>query len=276
VQIVAAFVLFGFGWRVETIGLPGLGGVPAGSLSLALTVAWVVFVTNALNLIDGLDGLAGGVALVAAVASALLLGPDGGAARRVAVALAGALAGFLWFNLSPALIFMGDAGSLFVGFVLAALTLRAGAASAPGAFPTVPMLLLAVPLLDTTEAIRRRVIAAAHASGSAFDFVREVRRRVFAPDGLHVHHRLVKGGLSTRRAVLVLWAIAASFAVTGWLTLHWALAGVALAAGFALTSWRGLGALDRRLAPAVAPAPLVVTGTVAAGAADDEEIRRAA
>jgi UDP-GlcNAc:undecaprenyl-phosphate GlcNAc-1-phosphate transferase len=273
-QIGAALLLYAFGWRVETLGLPGVGSWPVGLLSLPLTVAWVVFATNALNLIDGLDGLATGVALVAAIAAGLLLGNDGGAARLAAAGLAGALAGFLWFNLNPALIFMGDAGSLFVGFVLSAITLRAGQVASPEAFPLVPMLLLAVPLLDTLAAIRRRTVAAARASRPGLGFLREAARRVFAPDGQHVHHRLVGSGVSTRRAVALLWGMAAWFALGGFLLPHSTVAGAALVAGCGMMSWRGLGVIRARRAGESARPPVVLAGGgegAAAGGAGEPE-----
>lgn len=253
-QIAAAGCLYAFGWRVETLGVPGLGHVDVGAWSLALTVAWVVFVTNALNLIDGLDGLAAGLALVAAVAASWMLAASGAPSFLVAAALVGALAGFLWFNLSPALIFMGDTGSLFVGFVLSAITLRAAQLASTDAFPVVPALLLAVPMLDTLDAIRRRTIDAVAATGTLGAFLRDVRRRVFAPDGQHVHHRIVRSGLTPRRAVAVLWAVAAGFALAAGAMLAAPWLGLAMAAGLVAAAWRGLGRLDARLArPAEVP-----------------------
>jgi UDP-GlcNAc:undecaprenyl-phosphate/decaprenyl-phosphate GlcNAc-1-phosphate transferase len=248
VQIVAALCLYGFGWRVESLGIPGVGHVSVGAFSLPLTVAWVVFVTNALNLIDGLDGLAGGLALVAALAASWMLAATGSASFLVAAALAGALAGFLWFNLYPALIFMGDTGSLFVGFVLSAITLRASQLASLEAFPLVPVLLLAVPLLDTLDAIARRTLAAAAHAATPVAFLRDVRARVFAPDGMHVHHRLVKSGLTARRAVATLWLVAAGFAAAACLVVRAPLAGLGLAAVLAVFVVRRFAALDARLA----------------------------
>jgi UDP-GlcNAc:undecaprenyl-phosphate/decaprenyl-phosphate GlcNAc-1-phosphate transferase len=256
-QFAAAFLLYGFGWRVETIGLPGVGAWETGALSLPFTVAWVLLVTNAVNLIDGLDGLACGVALVATLATCAVVAPIGGQLLLVAAALAGALLGFLWFNLNPALIFMGDAGSLFIGFVLSAITLRAGQLSSPESFPLVPVLLLMVPLYDTCDAIRRRTVAAARTSRSVVDFVHRVRGRLFAPDGLHVHHRLVRAGLSTRRAVMVLWLAAATFAVTGCLLLRERTVGLLLLVAFAALTWHAFRLLRIRLVEAL-PAPLVI------------------
>src|SRR5207253_5523726 len=100
------------------------------------------------------------------IAIAMLIGDAGGPLVLVAASLGGALLGFLWFNLNPALIFMGDAGSLFVGFVLAAMTLRSGQLLPHGAFPVIPMLVVAVPLFDTLDAIRRRSFAAAREARS--------------------------------------------------------------------------------------------------------------
>jgi UDP-GlcNAc:undecaprenyl-phosphate GlcNAc-1-phosphate transferase len=216
-SVLAGLALYAGGWRAGALGFPGLGSVPTGAFALPLTVLWVVVVTNAINLIDGLDGLATGVALVATLGLLVLPG-SAGPERALALALAGALLGFLWFNLHPALIFMGDAGSLFVGFVLAALTLRAGSAAAPDAFPLVPILVLALPLADTTFAIARRGLAATRAARSPASLVGEVGRRVFAPDRGHVHHLLLQAGFSQRRSVALLWAVAASFAFAGWLT----------------------------------------------------------
>src|SRR6185295_19958146 len=103
------------------------------------------------------------VALTSALALVLILGPQHPFARIAAVALAGALLGFLWFNFNPALIFMGDSGSLFVGFVLSAITLRAGQGHG-STFPIVPLMLVALPLLDTLSAIVRRALRTVRAS----------------------------------------------------------------------------------------------------------------
>ena len=250
-SVVAAFALYLGGWRVETLGIPGLGTVATGALGTPILVFWVVLVTNAINLIDGLDGLATGVAVVACVA--LLVMPGSPIVdRAVALALAGALLGFLWFNLHPALIFMGDAGSLFVGFVLAALTLKAGQGT-PGAFPLVPMLLLAVPLADTGYAIARRAYAGLLAARSKRMVFGEVARRVFAPDRGHMHHRLLEAGLSHGRSAALLWTAAASFALAGWVTATWSLVGSLMAVAAALV-WLGVG---RRLATRIAiPQPV--------------------
>jgi UDP-GlcNAc:undecaprenyl-phosphate GlcNAc-1-phosphate transferase len=257
-QTLAALVLFQFGWRVETIGIPGVGAVAAGPWSLPLTLMWTLAVTNAFNLIDGLDGLAGGLTLIAAVALLLLMPDASGPVAFATAALAGALLGFLWFNLNPALIFMGDAGSLFVGFVVASLALRIGQQASPTAFPLIPLLLVAVPLYDTFDAIRRRAWAAARATRSPIEFAREARRRVMAPDGLHVHHRLVRFGLSTRGAVARLWLAAAVFAGAGLVLAQAPVAGAVFAVIACVLTSRGL-AMMRSLMAAAPPEPAAAT-----------------
>ena len=253
-QSTAGLLLYGFGWRIEHLGLPGLGAISVGILSLPLTVLWVLLVTNAINLIDGLDGLACGLALVSTLSICVLLAGTGGPLLLAAAALAGSLLGFLWFNLNPALIFMGDAGSLFVGFMLAAMPLRAGQLSPPGFFPMVPILLLIVPLFDTFDAVRRRTREVARGSRGPLDFLRGVKRHVFAPDGLHVHHRLIRAGYSTRRAVALLWGVAAMFAVSGCLLPHDQRFGLLMLGACVLVVGRGVQVLRSRLAKTV-PAP---------------------
>ena len=259
--VAGALVLWAGGWRVDSIGLPGVGAWDVGAWSLPLTIMWVVLVTNAMNLIDGLDGLASGVALVACIA--VLLMPGAGAAERaVAVALAGALLGFLWFNLNPALIFMGDAGSLFTGFVLAALALHAPAGAAPGWFPVVPALALAVPLADTLHAIGRRLLAAAREADSPWAFVRSAPRRMFTADRGHVHHLLQAAGWSPRRAAALLWAAALSFGIAACLCVRAGLPGIAwlvvMVSAWSWVGWRV--SLRLRRSPAtpevLAPAPV--------------------
>ncbi len=234
-QVAAASLVYLAGWRVEYVGLPGAGAWPAGVLSLPLTLGWIVFATNAINLIDGLDGLATGIALLTALAVFALVGPGTGSGV-IALALAGALLGFLWFNVSPALIFMGDAGSLFVGFAVATLTLRCAMKTGPEAFPALPMLLLAIPVIDAASAVMRRVAGARRASNSFPRWLREARTRVMTPDRSHLHHRLLDAGLSPRAAVAVLQGCAIPFALAAWLLDREVLAGLVLA-GLVVIVW---------------------------------------
>lgn len=199
VQIPAALllVLSGFGFRI--IELPWGGVVEIGLWGDVLAVLWVVGVTNAINLIDGLDGLAAGVCLIAlgaifvlAVANASLV------MAVVCVCLAGALLGFLVYNVHPASIFMGDAGSLFVGYVVAASSVMANFKSQTTVALGLPIMLLGLPLADTIFAIFRRTLRS---------------RSPFTADKEHIHHRLLSRGLSHRAAVWVMWGVAALCAV---------------------------------------------------------------
>ncbi len=244
--IASSLVLWAGGWRIESLGWPGLGAWDVGIWSLPLTLAWVVLVTNAVNLIDGLDGLASGVGIIACVA--VVLTPGMGAPERsIAVALAGALLGFLWFNLHPALIFMGDAGSLFVGLILAALLLHVPHGATQGWFPLLPGLVLAVPLTDTLYAIVRRLWAAACAARSPLAFVRTAPRRMFTADRGHVHHVLQVAGYSPRPAAAVLWAAAATFALAADVWTRHAAAGP-LVFGISIVAWSWVGwRVGRRL-----------------------------
>ncbi len=236
-QVVAALLLWHAGWRIDSLGLPGVGELPIAPFGLPLTVLWVVGVINAWNLIDGLDGLAGGLALVGALAAACLCVAAGDPAWALAVAVAGAAAGFLWFNAPPALIFMGDAGSHLLGVVLAALGLRLAAVGPEGTLPFVPMLLLAVPLADMLWAIVRRGRASATDDDAGRGRTRARLARIARADDAHVHHRLLAAGWTPASAVRLLWRVAAAFAVLG-VTLAFAPL-LALALSAIVAGWLG-------------------------------------
>jgi UDP-GlcNAc:undecaprenyl-phosphate/decaprenyl-phosphate GlcNAc-1-phosphate transferase len=202
VQFVVAIGLWAAGLRVEAIGGSIGASVDIGLLSLPLTVLWLVGIINAVNLIDGLDGLASGIALIAAVALfGTALVNDQVLLAVVMAAVSGALVGFLVFNFNPARIFLGDSGSLFLGYVLAVSSLwthhKAATATVVG---LLPLCVLAVPLIDTTLCIVRRVSRG---------------QSPFSPDREHLHHRLMALGLSHRGTVLTLYAVAAVFAFAG-------------------------------------------------------------
>lgn len=200
-QCAAALIAYTLGFRIEVLGLGPTLDVALGWLSLPLTVFWVVGVTNAFNLIDGLDGLAAGIALVAlgtTLAVALVLGND--EVVIVCVVLVGALLGFLRYNFSPARIFLGDSGSLFIGFMLAVLSVHGSMKSATVVLVAVPIFALALPLLDTSLAILRR-------------WLRGVPLSV--ADAHHVHHRLIALGFSHRRATVVMYLVASILAAVG-------------------------------------------------------------
>ncbi|WP_263784476.1 MraY family glycosyltransferase [Salinibacter grassmerensis] len=210
-QLVAAYLLLHSG---TILPLPGggtgalatnavSGTVAAGALPFSealyiipLSMLWIVGIINAVNLIDGLDGLATGIIGIAFLACAALFGVKGEIAlMAVGVVMAGALIGFLPHNFKPATIFMGDSGSLLLGYLLAGYTLQGPLHTDPVMALLILPVLLGVPLLDTGTAIIRRF-------GSA--------RTIFAPDRRHVHHRLVDRG-TEQGAVLILYGVGAWF-----------------------------------------------------------------
>jgi len=200
-QVVAALVAIYFGLRLNRATLGYGEGVRVGILSAPLILLWIIGVTNAYNLIDGLNGLAGGIALVAcATILAVSLGLGNIAVLIPAAALTGALLGFLRFNFPKARIFLGDAGSMSIGFLLAMLLLKAAEVPGPSVLVAVPILAMCVPLLDLTLAIIRRWLRGVPLSGA---------------DARHIHHRLMALGLTQQRTAIVLWCLAAGMAAFG-------------------------------------------------------------
>jgi UDP-GlcNAc:undecaprenyl-phosphate GlcNAc-1-phosphate transferase len=184
------------GPAIHTVMLPVVGTIPLGALAVPITALWFAGVVNALNLLDGLDGLAGGVALIAASAFAGLLLGLAPAAAIGAAALAGAIAGFLPWNLHQARVFLGDGGALFIGAVLAVTSIEAASA-----MPTaVPLLVLAVPLFDTALTVVRRAVS---------------RAPLFRADRGHVHHRLLDRGWSAGGVAALLSGCGVGCALAG-------------------------------------------------------------
>ena len=197
-QVAAAVIAWGIGLSLDRIFLPW-AIVDLGPLSLPITVAWIVGVINAVNLIDGLDGLASGVALSVLGAFGLLAAVDGvDPTLPIIAATVGAAVGFLAYNLHPATIIMGDTGSMFLGFVVAAVGISLTQDGVRPVAPWVPIVALGIPLLDTAWAVVRRT-----ARGEAF----------FVADRGHIHHLLLRGGLSQRDAMLTLTALSGALAL---------------------------------------------------------------
>lgn len=192
-QIIAAVVVCLFGTRFDVITHPFGGVMHLGWLSVPATVLWVIGVTNAINLIDGLDGLAAGTAVIAATTMAVVAGLEGRVLfAGFALILAAAVLGFLPYNFSPAKIFMGDSGSMFLGFTLATLAVQGLTKGATFISIFIPVIILGIPIFDTLFAIVRRY---------------RNHRPIFEADKGHLHHRLLNLGLSHRQTVVSIYLI---------------------------------------------------------------------
>lgn len=197
-QLAVATLTYAWGIRVAGVSNPlsafiGPDYLYLGAWSGPLTVLWIVFIVNAVNWLDGIDGLAAGVSGIAAITLAGVAAFGGRADIAIpAAALAGGALGFLRYNFSPANIFMGDVGAMFLGYILASLAVM-GAVKGPTALVlVVPVLVLGLPIYDSASTILKRLWA---------------RRPIYQPDRAHLHHRLLDRGLSVRETVLVMYGI---------------------------------------------------------------------
>ena len=198
VEIAAAVLVCALGIRIGSISIAGIT-LDFGWLSWPLTILWIVGVTNAVNLIDGIDGLAAGIALIACGAITVLAIHVGQPVMAVLMlALSGSLTGFLLFNFHPARVFLGDGGSLFLGFIIATGSVMSATKSATLLGLGLPALALGVPIVDTLFSVLRRALR---------------RRSIVAPDRGHIHHRLLAMGVSQPRATAMIWAV--TLALTG-------------------------------------------------------------
>ena len=199
-QIVAALVLVGFGVRIEWLNNPFGGYFYLDYLSMPFTVFWVVSFTNVVNLMDGLDGLAAGVSAIASVTIILVALQQGlYPVAVITAALAGGTLGFVRYNFNPATIFMGDTGSLFLGYMLAAISIYGAVKSAATIALIVPAIALGLPIMDTAFAIARRYLNG---------------KPIFQPDKGHIHHRLLAMGFSQRQAVIFMYLISAGLCLS--------------------------------------------------------------
>jgi UDP-GlcNAc:undecaprenyl-phosphate/decaprenyl-phosphate GlcNAc-1-phosphate transferase len=199
VQVVAAAWLYLNGCRVTHLqllfGERELGHIAA----FLLTVFWVLLITNAFNLLDGLDGLAAGSALFSSLVVFVVSLVTGNTLTEVVtIALAGAIVGFLRYNFNPATIFLGDCGSLVIGFVLSAVSLASSEKASTAVAVAIPVVSFGLPILDTLMAVLRRFLNG---------------KSLFGADNEHIHHKLLKRGLSHKQAVVVLYAVSACFAL---------------------------------------------------------------
>lgn len=197
-QALVGLLFYALGGRIEVLSIPLVGTVALPPiLGCALTVLWVIAITNAFNLIDGVDGLATGTALFASLVMlgvSVILGHP--VVTVMGVALCGALIGFLPYNFNPASIFLGDSGSLFIGFTLSALSVQGAQKASTAVAVVIPLIAFGLPVLDTGFSMVRRFISG---------------RPLFDGDREHIHHKLLERGWSQRRVALVLYSVCALF-----------------------------------------------------------------
>jgi UDP-N-acetylmuramyl pentapeptide phosphotransferase/UDP-N-acetylglucosamine-1-phosphate transferase/glycosyltransferase involved in cell wall biosynthesis len=203
--IAATAAVCAAGFKLDSISLGHDHTIEFGAFSIPLTFLWIVGVTTAVNFIDGLDGLAAGISGVTAATIALVAGRSGiysdPAVTVIALGLLGSLCGFLVFNFNPAKVFMGDCGSMFLGFTLATVSLMCFKRTTMTAGFTLPALALGIPILDTALTMIRRGMLQ--------------RRSLFSAEKGHVHHRLMDLGVCHRDAVMILYAVTLACAGVG-------------------------------------------------------------
>jgi UDP-GlcNAc:undecaprenyl-phosphate GlcNAc-1-phosphate transferase len=202
-QMLAALVPIAFGLHIDFFSNPFGGGIlRLGWFSYPLTVLWLIGFANVFNLIDGLDGLAAGIAVIAAASfMALALNMGQAIPAILAASLIGACVGFLRYNFNPASIYMGDSGSLSIGFALGCVSLTGVMKSAAAISLVAPLLIIGVPLVDTSSAIIRRW---------------RHGRPIHEADNGHIHHRLLHRGFSQRQTVLIIYGWSIALAIGGY------------------------------------------------------------
>jgi len=195
VTAIALVPVVGFDVRFDHVTLPGIGDHDLGWAAYPLTILWIAFLANLVNLIDGMDSLAAGIVAIAAGSFAILSASFGRVDAGVLSAIVcGATVAFLYHNYHPAKIFMGDSGALALGFLLATLAVDGVLKTAAAITLVAPLLVLAVPILDTSFVVLKRL---------------KYRRPPWRADHNHFYHRFMRIGFSQRRtaAYLHLWAL---------------------------------------------------------------------
>ncbi|MCD0164896.1 MraY family glycosyltransferase [Deinococcus sp. 12RED42] len=207
VQTLAATLLLVNDLRIDFNAIPFLPVVPepvSTVLGTLMTIVWVLALTNAVNLLDGVDGVVGGVAFVASFVLLVTAAQftDRAAAVILLAGLSGAALGYLRHNFNPSRIIMGDAGSTLFGYTLAAVSLLGTLKFSAGASLLVPLIVLALPLLDTTQVVIGRL-------------ARGIRNPLGHPDKTHIHHRVLARTESARRTAVILWLVALACGALG-------------------------------------------------------------
>ena len=204
-QFVLALFAIHTGFAIEQLKGPFFQEIDLGFMAWPITILWVVTIMNAINLIDGLDGLAGGIVITVLITLGVILWSSGSLPLLLVImSLFGAVIGFLLFNRPPAITFMGDSGSQFLGYMTALLSIWA-TESADGKQSMLPLLILAIPLLDVFFAFTRRLL-----KGIPF----------YSADRDHIHHRLLAKGHSPSKSVLILVALSFLFSFLSLITVY--------------------------------------------------------
>ena len=201
-QLLAAIIVVSSDIVIDKIVIIKAETIISNEIFLKIfTVFWIVGITNAINLIDGLDGLSTGVSLISSICLMIIfiLNSSPIISIILATALSGSLLGFLPFNFNPARTFMGDTGSNFIGFILAIISILGVAKTYTAIIIIAPLLVLALPIFDTSFAIIRRI------------FREKSLKAVFKADRGHLHHKLIDRGYSQKQAVFILYGISATF-----------------------------------------------------------------
>ncbi len=222
-QAVAAAVAIGYGIRVNHMSLFGGSSFELGIWAIPVSFFWILGITNAFNLLDGLDGLVSGLAIIIAAANALFLFSLGEMQMLLLLlVLFGALLGFLPYNFNPATIFLGDSGSLVIGYILSVTAISGGQNSVTSLAVIIPLLLFGLPIVDTLLSMVRRLAASVKLHQASRARLKDRIRcagAMFEADRRHIHHRLLALGFSHRHAVLVLYGIALAMAALAMLSV---------------------------------------------------------
>jgi UDP-GlcNAc:undecaprenyl-phosphate/decaprenyl-phosphate GlcNAc-1-phosphate transferase len=199
-QLVAALIVAKTGLQIDLLNIPFIGEFDIDPVvAFPLTVFWIVAITNAINLIDGLDGLAAGISAIVISTIAIMAGINGNVMiLTLSLVVLGATLGFLFYNFHPAKIFMGDTGALFLGYSISIISLLGVYKSVTLFSFVIPVIILGVPVFDTTFAILRRLAN---------------KKPISSPDKGHLHHRLLSLGLSHRGTVLTIYFLSIVFSV---------------------------------------------------------------
>ncbi|MEN2767343.1 glycosyltransferase family 4 protein [Ornithinibacillus xuwenensis] len=198
-QLLAAIVTVLGGIRIEFITLPFGDRIEFDYLAIPLTIIWIIAITNAINFIDGLDGLAAGVSSIALITiTGLAMTMVDTLMVFMGIMMLGSTLGFLVYNFHPAKIFMGDTGSLFLGYMISVISVLGLYKNVAIFSLLVPIIILGIPILDTTFAIIRRIIH---------------KKPISAPDKFHLHHCIIRLGFTHKQTVITIYALSALFSL---------------------------------------------------------------